>query len=63
MAHRMHPPGPAALEAAVATALTRRPRVWVLMGGEGPERHASLASGANVVAKLRRYPDLQVGAT
>ena len=31
------------------------------MGGGGPERHASLASGANVVAKLRRYPDLQVG--
>ena len=53
--------GPDALEAAVVNALERRPRVWVLMGGDGDERHASLRSGANVVAKLRHYPDLQVG--
>jgi hypothetical protein len=32
------------------------------MGGDGDERHASLQSGANVVAKLRRYPDIQVEA-
>ncbi|GBF99894.1 hypothetical protein Rsub_12690 [Raphidocelis subcapitata] len=52
--------GPEALEAAVAAALARKPRVWVLMGGDGDERHASMAGGASVVAKLRRYPDLQV---
>jgi hypothetical protein len=45
----------------VESALARRPRVWVLLGGDGDERHAALASGANVVAKLRHYPDLQVG--
>ncbi|KAI8468251.1 MAG: hypothetical protein J3K34DRAFT_523053 [Monoraphidium minutum] len=54
--------GGAALEAAVEAALRRRPRVWVLMGGDGDERHLSLASGANVVAKLRHYPDIQVEA-
>lgn len=36
-----------------------RSKVWVLMGGESSERQHSLASGLNVVAKLRRYEDLQ----
>lgn len=36
-------------------------RVWVLMGGDGPGRQQSLRSGANIVAKLQRCCDLQVG--
>lgn len=37
-----------------------RAKVWVLMGGEGGERQASLASGLNVVAKLKQYAHLEV---
>lgn len=36
------------------------PRVWVLMGGDGPGRQAALATGVNVVTKLKRYSDIQV---
>lgn len=36
-------------------------RVWVLMGGDGPARQQALRSGANIVAKLQRCCDLQVG--
>ncbi len=38
----------------------QRPRVWVLMGGEGDERQESLRTGVNVWAKLQRFPDLLV---
>ncbi len=46
--------------AAEVSQLRPLPRVWVLMGGEGVDRHMSLRSGVNVWAKLQRYPDLQV---
>jgi hypothetical protein len=36
-------------------------RVWVVMGGDGPGRQQALRSGANIVAKLQRCCDLQVG--
>ena len=35
-------------------------RVWVLMGGDSPERHVSLASGLAVWLRLRTRPDLIV---
>ena len=54
--------GAAALEAAVAAALARRPRVWVLMGGDGAGRHRALAAGASALRKLRRFPDVQAEA-
>jgi hypothetical protein len=43
-----------------AAAEDHRARVWVLIGGDGPERHLALAEGANVVAKLSRFKDLLV---
>ena len=35
-------------------------RVWVLMGGDSPERQVSLASGLAVWLRLRTRPDLIV---
>jgi hypothetical protein len=48
--------------AAEAAARRAAPRVWVLLGGDGPGRQAALRSGANMVAKLQRCCDLQVRA-
>jgi hypothetical protein len=35
-------------------------QIWVLMGGDGTEREASMASGANAVSKLQRCSGLRV---
>lgn len=40
----------------------RKPRVWVVMGGDGDQRQASLRTGVNVWAKLQRFKDIQVRA-
>jgi hypothetical protein len=34
--------------------------VWVLVGGDGPQRQQAFRSGANVAAKLARCCDIQV---
>lgn len=48
------------LEAEVESRLAA-PRVWVLMGGDGQDRQRCFRNGANIVAKLQRCQDLQVG--
>ena len=34
--------------------------VWILMGGDSPQRQASLASGLNAFMSLRHQADFQV---
>jgi hypothetical protein len=54
-------PWPTEAEVAAEAAERRAaPRIWVLIGGDGPARQQALRSGANVVAKLQRCCDLQV---
>ncbi|MEW5307241.1 MAG: hypothetical protein WDW36_009649 [Sanguina aurantia] len=36
-------------------------RVWVLMGGDGAERHASLAAGRAVMSGMSKFRDAMVG--
>ncbi|GAB4817483.1 hypothetical protein N2152v2_004529 [Parachlorella kessleri] len=40
----------------------RRHRVWILFGGEGPQREASLESGLHAYLQLRDHPALDVEA-
>lgn len=35
-------------------------QVWVLVGGEGAEREASIASGINMASKLQRCEGFRV---
>ncbi|WIA08499.1 hypothetical protein OEZ85_007934 [Tetradesmus obliquus] len=54
-------PWPSEAEVVAEAALRRpAPRVWVLVGGDGPQRQRAFRSGANVAAKLARCCDIQV---